>query len=571
MNDKELPDIFDLDNIPKEELDAAYIDYEPLYMAYKLKSHGEEILEKYQEKNQLNMATIIKQGECLQDESTMGLGLEMHYTLTDDGTLTISGQGVLGTDVETEEIEMTTPDGDEYGEDIEHRLSQFKGMDVRRVVIEEGVAGLSENSLSKLPMTEVILPDGLSLIDTAAFSGCENLVTVNIPGSVSTLGHAVFELCSSLREIKIPEGITELVSTFMGCTNLKKVTLPGTLERIGSTTFASCSSLESIEMNSCLVEIGESAFRECQKLKRIVIPEGVTVIPFSAFEGCKSLEYISLPGSLQEIEPHAFSECSSLADIEVKSPLFYVQGGCLCSRDGVVIAGLNQEEIIIPDGITEVAPGAFSYRDRIKDIRIPDTLDSYGIHSFEGTSVTKLVIPGRVKTVGFNAFKDCHSLRELVIPEGVEDISNSFDGCTSLQEVVVPKSVMNCPYAFHGCTSLTKVTFLPCSEDVEMGNAFASCTSLKDIVLSDGLKVISCWAFDSCESLESIDIPDSVVRIENGAFSGCTALRHVRLSENVEISGWHTFAGCPCEAEFVRPKPEYQPAKDDDGFDELPF
>ena len=30
------------------------------------------------------MAEIIKQGECLQDESTMGQGLEMHYTLTDD-------------------------------------------------------------------------------------------------------------------------------------------------------------------------------------------------------------------------------------------------------------------------------------------------------------------------------------------------------------------------------------------------------------------------------------------------------------------------------------------------------
>ena len=255
----------------------------------------------------------------------------------------------------------------------------------------------------------------------------------------------------------------------------------------------------------------------------------------------------------------------------MKSPLFYVQGGCICSHDGVVIAGLNHKEIIIPDGITEVAPGAFSYRDRIKDIRIPDTLDSYGIHSFEGTSVTKLVIPGRVKTVGFNAFKDCRSLRELVIPEGVEDISNSFEGCTSLQEVVVPKSVTNCSSAFSGCTSLTKVTFCPCSEDVEMDHAFASCTSLKDIVISDGLKVISCWAFDSCESLESIDIPDSVVRIENGAFSGCAALKHVRLSGNAEISGRDTFAGCPCEAEFVHPEPKWQPENNDGGEDDLPF
>lgn len=37
---KEQSDIFDLDNIPKEDLDAAYIDYEPQYKAYKSRLQG---------------------------------------------------------------------------------------------------------------------------------------------------------------------------------------------------------------------------------------------------------------------------------------------------------------------------------------------------------------------------------------------------------------------------------------------------------------------------------------------------------------------------------------------------
>lgn len=42
-----------------------------------------------------------------------------------------------------------------------------------------------------------------------------------------------------------------------------------------------------------------------------------------------------------------------------------------------------------------------------------------------------------------------------------------------------------------------------------------------DVVIPDGVTVISVQAFYGCESLTDITIPDSVVNIGEGAFEGC--------------------------------------------------
>ena len=90
------------------------------------------------------MAEIIKQGECLQDESTSGQGLEMHYTLTDDGTLTISGQGVVGCDEwSDDDLDHDAEMGCGWSDRFSH-CSQFAGMDISCIVIEEGITSISK-------------------------------------------------------------------------------------------------------------------------------------------------------------------------------------------------------------------------------------------------------------------------------------------------------------------------------------------------------------------------------------------------------------------------------------------
>ena len=65
-----------------------------------------------------------------------------------------------------------------------------------------------------------------------------------------------------------------------------------------------------------------------------------------------------------------------------------------------------------------------------------------------------------VTAIRYCAFRDCKTLAQLVIPEGIVSIgSNAFAGCTSLSQVSLPESLrLIGSHAFYGCFSLTQIT-----------------------------------------------------------------------------------------------------------------
>lgn len=403
------------------------------------------------------MAKIIKQGECLQDESTMGQGLEMRYTLTDDGTLTISGQGVIGhADWDEDELEHDAEMGCGWSDRFSY-CSQFAGMKISCIVIEEGITGLSAESFVLLPVKKVVLPEGLSYI-----------------------GHDAFAECSDLEEIILP---------------------------------------------STLDSISDRMFDNCESLRKIVIPEGVESIGKQAFSVCTSLVSVSLPGTLTGIGEDAFFDCPNLVEIETAGPLFVLRNGCLCTDDGEVVLGTNQPEVIIP-----------------KDII----------------------------TIRKNAFNGFYNVTSVNFPEGIKDISGAFSH-TGLQEVIVPKTVRKCEYSFSCCYALKKVTFCPDGEDTDMKHAFENCDSLKELVIADGVKVLSESMFAYCTSLESVYVPDSVKRIDAWAFRGCRNLKEIRLPDEIAIHpSAFGFTDCPC-ASSIDPGRFVKEEVKMNGDDDLPF
>ena len=111
------------------------------------------------------------------------------------------------------------------------------------------------------------------------------------------------------------------------------------------------------------------------------------------------------------------------------------------------------------------------------------------------TSLTSIVIPNSVVSIGDSAFSRCSSLSNIVIPNSVTDIGNSaFSDCSSLSNIVIPDSV------------------------TAIGNfAFWGCSSLSNIVIPDSVTAIGDYAFYYC-SLSNIVIPDSVTAIGICAF-----------------------------------------------------
>ena len=174
------------------------------------------------------------------------------------------------------------------------------------------------------------------------------------------------------------------------------------------------------------------------------------------------------------------------------------------------------------------------------------------------------------------AFWSCSSLSEIVIPSSVTSIGDwAFSFCSSLKYISIPKSVIclnGNPFAkWNGkleCLSpnfvyeddvlLNKdksriISFrnqniksyvIPSSVTSIGDHAFSWCSSLSEIVISSSVTSIGKGAFSCCDSLSEIVIPSSVTSIGDWAFSWCHSLSEIVIPSSVTCIGDSAFFNC---------------------------
>ena len=123
-------------------------------------------------------------------------------------------------------------------------------------------------------------------------------------------------------------------------------------------------------------------------------------------------------------------------------------------------------------------------------------------------------------------------------------------GETKETNVVIPEGVeVISESTFRKWKELETVIIPKTVKKIE-SNAFFECEKLKSVILPEGLEEIGDDAFSKCRSFTSIIIPDSVKHIGYEAFKLCTALHTVKMSNNVEIIKGSAFQSC-CELRTV--------------------
>lgn len=118
---------------------------------------------------------------------------------------------------------------------------------------------------------------------------------------------------STLCTVILPDGLTQIDSTsFYNSNFLKSITLGKNVETINISAFYGAAALESITFNEKLITIKEMAFQGCAALKSIVLPEAVLSVEAQAFKNCTSLTEVYIPAGVVSIGTNAFAGCTSL-------------------------------------------------------------------------------------------------------------------------------------------------------------------------------------------------------------------------------------------------------------------
>lgn len=271
----------------------------------------------------------------------------------------------------------------------------------------------------------------------------------------------------------------------------------------------------------------------------------------------------------------------------------------------------EEEHPVVPSEIngytiTAIGNNAFDGSKSVKAITLPQTITSIGMGAFLGTSLTSIIIPEKVETIGENvfqslvkleevcfpvalrsidnmAFYECYAMKEIVLPEGIEHIgSSAFEWCTGLERVILPASITHIGIdAFANCKKELEFTVrsgsyaekycrenglnYTCEGSVDVIN-----NAVEEYVLGEGeymengivyivMQRGSAQIVDYVGKDKELIIPEKlgehkVRQIGALAFEGCKTIESVIVLDSVERIDLGAFTECAALSNVVLPK-----------------
>lgn len=397
-------------------------------------------------------------------------------------------------------------------------LTEIKGLgNVQQIGVAafEGCTGLTSLDL-----------DGVQKIGAAAFHGT-NVEDLTIPVSVTRIGTYAFGKCPKLTRITVQGdfqgeyGPSMTITNILGINNESGLIKPEKQqddpvtsaaewkERYPEETCVTDFVFEKTEGVVNSIEKNSYFMNQCPTAERVTVGEGIETIAANAFAFNYNLQELTLPESLRVIEDGAFIsddridvDFSRLKNLtRIGAAAFNLKGayGAMSTNETVVpfdpserIGGIS--EVILPEGIERVDPGAFYGQRNVTRVSLPESL----------TSIS----------------------------------GGSFQYMTSLQEISVhaAANMENWDSIFWNDQSpeLQSIEFAPAVDQVDYSYSYFYDSMAEEITLGGKLDVISQGMLLKCKQIRSIEIPETVKTIGRAAFLGTRNVKTLDIPENVE-------------------------------------
>ena len=463
------------------------------------------------------------------------------------------------------------------------------------------------------------VPEGVATIGEEAFNCCDSLTELTLPDSLSVIESYGFGDVSGLKALVFPENVVMIGDAALYGHNMS-LYFKGDAPRCSEYTFSSISAVYYIEgkrgwtegrlydaqagtWNGFPVETWDPAVvtpgeepvvaypvsggniyfnrlskkieRSDPNILRADIPAQIGGVPVTgisdeAFRGCFELMSVTLPETVKTIGFSAFFACTKLKDFKFNEGLTTINSWAFRQ------AGL--QSAILPDSLISVGSEAFAFCEDMTAIRLGPNLTEYDMSVFRWSDSiaevtvddrnpayaaadavlfnkdrTELIyafgnragtyrVPDSVLKIDSWAFEGYNGMTEVILPEGLLRIEDdAFALSLDLKRMVIPASV-----TYIGARAIPPGVLEEFS--VDPGNT-AYC-SVDGVLFDRAQTLLVCCALPI---QGHYTIPDTVKEIGGYAFYDCEGLTGVTIPDGVKQIDYYAFYFCQNLKELTIP------------------
>lgn len=216
-----------------------------------------------------------------------------------------------------------------------------------------------------------------------------------------------------MRELELQGRLEEIgICSFEGCISLRALKINGDCKTIKNEAFKRCSQLEELQINGKLETIGNYAFFECTRLERISLPEGLTGLHCDAFSRC-GLKEIIIPKSIDKLEIGTFNANKNLERVIIEGDIYCIGGSCFIGCEKL-------REVKFLGKCKEIWSLAFKDCKSLKRIILPDGIEFIKEEAFEGAGLEYIELEGTCGKIERNIVRKCKGFKGIKIAKGME-------------------------------------------------------------------------------------------------------------------------------------------------------